>query len=434
LKYYTTKNNNSERAILVGVVKRGVKRWLVEESIDELELLAVTAGADVLESVIQERDRTDPAYLIGRGKVEELAQMAKYLDADLVIFDEDLSPGQAKNIENICDVKIVDRSGLILDIFASRAKTREARTQVELAQLQYLLPRLTRRWTHLSRQEGGIGLRGPGETQIEVDRRMIRRRIAILSTELEKIGNQRKIRRKQRQGIFKAALVGYTNVGKSTLMNALSQADIFVEDRLFATLDATIRVMTASEQQKVLLIDTVGFIRKLPHHLIASFKSTLEETLDADLLLHVIDITHPHFCEQMKTVSQVLEELGVGNRPVLNVFNKIDLLKETGLIARLKIQERPCVFISAKRGVFLEKLEHEILNFASQKTVALTIAVPTDESKTLSRIYDLADVLSVDYLDSQAILKLKSTPQNAHQIQQLIGEFSPNSVLHNVKP
>ena len=430
---HNTEENNRERAILVGIVRRGDKRWLVEDSMDELELLADTAGAEVLERVVQDRDRADPAYLIGRGKAEELAQMAKYLDADLVIFDEDLSPGQAKNIEEICDVKIVDRSGLILDIFASRAKSREARTQVELAQLQYLLPRLTRRWTHLSRQEGGIGVRGPGETQIEVDRRMIRRRIAVLSKELEKICNQRTIRRKQRKGIFKAALVGYTNVGKSTIMNALSHADTFVENRLFATLDATIRVMNASEQQKVLLIDTVGFIRKLPHHLVASFKSTLEETLDADLLLHVIDISHPNFHEQMETVSQVLDELGVSDKPVLKVFNKIDLLKESGLIARLTQQEQPCVSISAMRGIFLENLEQEILNFAVQDKVEFTITVPTDESKTLSQIYDLADVLKVEYLDSRAVLKLKSTTQNADQIQRMVSECSSDMVLVDAK-
>jgi len=391
---------------------------------DELELLALTAGAEVLERVIQERDRIDPAYLIGRGKIEELAQMAKYLDADLVIFDEDLSPGQAKNIENICDVKIIDRSGLILDIFASRAKTREAKTQVELAQLQYLLPRLTRRWTHLSRQEGGIGVRGPGETQIEVDRRMIRKRIAVLSKELEKIGSQRTIRRKQRKGVFKAALVGYTNVGKSTLMNALAQADTFVEDRLFATLDPTIRIMNISEQQRVLLIDTVGFIRKLPHHLVASFKSTLEETLDADLLLHVIDISHPNYREQMATVSQVLEDLGVGDKPILKVFNKIDLLKEPGLIARLKKTEQQVVFISAMRGIFLDNLQREIESYAIQDKVELTITIPTDKSKTLSQIYDLADVVNVEYLDSRAVLKLKSTLQNANQIKRLVGELS----------
>ena len=423
-KLHNTQDNNRERAILVGLSRRGDKRWLLEDSMDELELLADTAGADVLERIIQERDRIDSAYYIGRGKVEELAQMAKYMDADLAIFDDDLSPAQAKNIEAMCDVKIVDRSGLILDIFAGRAQTREARTQVELAQLQYLLPRLTRRWTHLSRQVGGIGVRGPGETQIEVDRRLIRKRIAVLSTELEKIGNQRNIRRKQRKGIFKAALVGYTNVGKSTIMNALSTADTFVEDRLFATLDATIRKMNASEQEKILLIDTVGFVRKLPHHLVASFKSTLEETLDADLLLHVIDISHPNFREQMETVSQVLEELGVGGKPVLKVFNKIDQLEETGLITRLTEQEQPCVFISALQGLFVEKLEQKIISFVAESTVVFAVSVPTDKSKTLSQIYDLADVLEVNYLDSRAELKCKSNPTNANLIRQLVGKFS----------
>jgi len=422
---HNTEENIRERALLIGVVKRGDSRWLIEDSMDELELLTITAGAEVLERVIQDRERADPAYFIGRGKAEELAQMAKYLDADLLIFDEDLSPSQAKNIEEICDVKIIDRSGLILDIFASRAKTREARTQVELAQLQYLLPRLTRRWTHLSRQEGGIGVRGPGETQLEVDRRIIRKRIGILSKQLEKITKQRTIRRKQRQGVYKAALVGYTNVGKSSLMNALAQADTFVENRLFATLDATIRAMNTPEQQKVLLIDTVGFIRKLPHHLVASFRSTL--------LLHVIDIHHPNFHEQIETVSQVLADLGAGEKPVLKVFNKIDLLSETGLIARLKQQHQPCVFISATRGLFLENLVKEILTFASQNTIEFDVSMPAKESKRISQIYDLADVLKVEYIDSFVRLRLKSTPAKANQIKRMSVKFKFDPVAAEIK-
>jgi GTP-binding protein HflX len=328
----------------------------------------------------------------------------------------------------MCDVKILDRSGLILDIFATRAKTREARTQVELAQLNYLLPRLTRRWTHLSRQEGGIGVRGPGETQIEVDRRLIRKKIALLSQELLKIANQRTIRRKHRKGIFKAALVGYTNVGKSTIMNVLTQADTFVENRLFATLDPTIRTMKASEHTKVLLIDTVGFVRKLPHHLVASFKSTLEETLDADLLLHVINTSHPHFKNQMATVTQVLDDLGVSNKPILKIFNKIDLVQENGLIARLMQNEQPCVCISATKRLFQEKLEKEIINFANRNFVQLTIKLSTKDSKTLSRIYELADVSNVDYVDSQVILDVKSTPFQADRIKQLVNDSASEKI------
>ncbi|MCU0644116.1 MAG: GTPase HflX, partial [bacterium] len=300
--------HNKERAILVGVIHHRQDRELVDEYLDELALLADTAGAEVLYRMVQEREVINPGYFIGRGKVDFLAQQVSDLKADLVIFDEDLSPAQARNLEEECKTKIIDRSGLILDIFARRAKTREAKTQVELAQLQYLLPRLTRRWTHLSRQAGGvgIGLRGPGETQLEVDRRMIRKRIATLSRELEQIEKQRDLRRRRRSDLFNVALMGYTNVGKSTLMNALTSSDVFVEDRLFATLDATVRLMDHAGDQKILLIDTVGFVRKLPHHLVASFKSTLEETREADLLLHLVDCSHPHFLDQMNVINGVI--------------------------------------------------------------------------------------------------------------------------------
>jgi len=322
-----TEIKSKERAIVVGLVRDGQERHQVDENLDELELRADTAGAEVLERIVQTRDRMDSAFMIGRGKAKELADTAKYLDADLVIFDDDLTPAQAKNIEQLCQVKVVDRSGLILDIFANHARTREARTQVELAQLKYLLPRLTRQWKHLSRQVGGIGVRGPGETQLEVDRRLIRKRIAILEKELLQIAKQRSIRRKSRQDEFKAALVGYTNVGKSTLLNVLTNAEALVKNQLFATLDSTIRTMQ-KEDRKVLLIDTVGFIRKLPHHLVASFKSTLEEITEADLLLHVIDVSLPEFREQMKVVHAVLKELKVSDRPMIKVFNKIDVLQD----------------------------------------------------------------------------------------------------------
>ncbi|MBD3287623.1 GTPase HflX, partial [candidate division KSB1 bacterium] len=289
-----------ENAILVGVVHKNQSHEQVNEYLEELELLADTAGADVLSKEIQDRKEIDPAFFIGKGKADMLGNVANEIDASVIIFDDELSPAQTRNLEKRCDVKIIDRNALILDIFASRAKSREARTQVELAQLQYLLPRLTRMWTHLSRQAGGagIGLRGPGEKQLEVDRRLIQKRITHLQNDLTKIEKQRDIRRRQREEAFKVALMGYTNVGKSTLMNAMTQSDVFVENRLFATLDSTVRRMDISNGTEILLIDTVGFIRKLPHHLVASFKSTLEETQEADLLLHVIDISSPNFREQ----------------------------------------------------------------------------------------------------------------------------------------
>ncbi|MEK6650721.1 MAG: GTPase HflX, partial [Bacteroidota bacterium] len=277
-----------ERCILVGVSTRTASREDLAESLDELELLADTAGADVVARLTQDRDRFEPATFIGKGKVEELHTLVVDQRVPMVIFDDDLSPAQVRNLEAALECKVVDRSGLILDIFASRAKSSEARTQVELAQLQYMLPRLTRAWTHLSKQFGGIGTKGPGETQIETDRRMVRTRIGHLQEKLERIGQQRLTQRKGRSKHVRAALVGYTNVGKSTLLNILSGSDVFVENRLFATLDPTTRFVDLGGGNSLLMTDTVGFIRKLPHHLVASFKSTLEEVTEADLLLHVV--------------------------------------------------------------------------------------------------------------------------------------------------
>lgn len=413
-------NIRQERAIVVGMVRPDQSREVVNEYLDELELLADTAGAEVLERVIQERHRMDSSFMIGKGKAEELATTAKYLDADLIIFDDDLSPAQVKNLEQLCQTKIVDRSGLILDIFAKHARTREARTQVELAQLNYLLPRLTRQWTHLSRQVGGIGVRGPGETQLETDKRLIRDRIRVLHKELEKISSQRSNRRKGREELYKAALVGYTNVGKSTLLNALTQADVLVEDRLFATLDSTIRAFDFSEHQRMLLIDTVGFIRKLPHHLVASFKSTLEEAADADLLLHVIDVSHPFFREQMQTVKDVLHDLKLDDRPILNVFNKIDKLEDRSLLAELEQTQQPCVFISAGQGVFLNELMQKIGGFIEQQTRFLSLTLPISASKLIAQLHQLAEVLEIDYQDEFVSIKLKTTAENAERIEQLV--------------
>ncbi|NOY61496.1 MAG: GTPase HflX [Calditrichaeota bacterium] len=411
-----------ERALVVGIVRPNQSRFLVNDYLDEIELLAETAGADVLERIVQKRNRIDPAFMIGRGKVEELALAAKYLDADLIIFDDDLSPAQVKNIENVCEIKILDRSGLILDIFAKHARTREARIQVELAQLKYLVSRLTRQWKHLSRQVGGIGVRGPGETQLEVDRRLIRKRIAVLEKSLEKISKQRSNRRKNRSDTFKAALVGYTNVGKSTILNALTNASALVEDQLFATLDATIRSAELADHRRILLIDTVGFIRKLPHHLVASFKSTLEEASDADMLLHVIDISNPNFREQMRTVESVLAELKIDDKPILKVFNKIDKLQDSSLIAKLKNDEQPCVFISAKRGIFLSDLRDQLHLFIERFSKTMEISLPVNEAEIISRLHDLGEILSIDYQDSQAIINFKTTTINADRVQRLIAE------------
>lgn len=408
---------NRERAILVGIERRG-RRWEVNDHLDELEQLADTADANVIERVVQARDRIDPAFMIGRGKIKELGQMAKYLDSDLIIFDDDLSPAQAKNIENICKSKIIDRSGLILDIFAKHARTKEARTQVELAQLNYLLPRLTRQWTHLSRQVGGIGVRGPGETQLEVDRRLIRKRISLLETELEKISKQRKIRRKRRKDIFKIALVGYTNVGKSTLINSLTDAEVRVENQLFATLDSTIRSM--ENQEKTLLIDTVGFIRKLPHHLVASFKSTLEEARNADMLMHVVDVSHPHFEDQIETVRSVLRDLNIVKKPTLYVFNKIDCVEDKSPVFNLRKRYDPSVFVSAKKGMFLNELKNTLNAFIQDSYTHLNVTIPLNRGDIIAKLHNIARVLKIDCFDNQANIAIESRSVNTNKVKQLL--------------
>jgi GTP-binding protein HflX len=299
-----------ERTMLVAINLKDVNKHLVEEHISELEELADTAGAESVFKIVQSRNRFDPAYYIGKGKAEELAQLVELNDIELVIFDDDLTAVQVRNLEKLFNRKIIDRSGLILDIFALRAKTKEAKTQVELAQLQYLLPRLTRAWTHLSKQYGGIGTKGPGETQIETDRRLIRNRISHLKENLGKIESQRITQSRNRKNHVRVSLAGYTNAGKSTLFNLLTKSDVFAEDKLFATLDSTTRSLDLIGRQKILISDTVGFIRKLPPHLVASFKSTLNEVRDADIILHVIDMSHDFYEVHVRIVDDTLKEFG----------------------------------------------------------------------------------------------------------------------------
>jgi GTP-binding protein HflX len=419
---HETESNDKERAFLVGLSRNNAGRWEAEEHLSELALLADTAGALVCDQFIQEKNRIDPAYFVGRGKAEDIATRADEEKIDLLIFDDDLSPAQIRNLERLSQKKILDRSGIILDIFARRAKTKEAKTQVELAQLNYLLPRLTRQWTHLSRQVGGIGTRGPGETQLEVDRRLIRERISSLKKELAKITKQREVRRRGRELELKVALVGYTNAGKSTLMNALTEADVFVEDRLFATLDATIRKMPLPDQSDALLIDTVGFIRKLPHHLVASFMSTLEEAKEADILLLVSDVSHPQLFEHMAVVRDVLNQLQILDKPTVCVFNKIDKLNEKGLMKRLKNEYQPCVFVSATKELFLSDLREVILNLGRRTIVDLDVTLDIKHSELISKIYSLAEVTERNYNGQTVTLHFKTTEENRQRISSLLSK------------
>jgi len=344
----------AERAVLVGHAGRDGRD--LPRSLEELRRLADTAGARVLGELVQRRGGVHPPTFLGKGKLADLKALVGELEADLVLFNDDLSPSQVRNLEKALEAKVVDRSELILDIFARRARSRESRLQVELAQLQYTLPRLTGMWKHLERQAGGIGTRGPGETQLETDRRIVREKIARLKQALEGVERERETQRRRRRGHFRAALVGYTNAGKSTLFNALTRAAVFVEDRLFATLDATTRQMVSPARQLALLTDTVGFIRKLPHHLVASFHSTLVEAVEADLLIHIVDAADPDLRRQMEAVDAVLEDLLAEPRPTVLVFNKLDLVAEEESVAGIEAEFPEAFLVSAKTGAGLDAL------------------------------------------------------------------------------
>ncbi|WP_428328324.1 GTPase HflX [Mucilaginibacter sp.] len=324
-KFYDTAVKQ-ERAVLVGVIVQGETDEQAKEYLEELEFLVATAGAETVKTFTQKLQKPDRATFVGSGRLEDIKAYVTAEEIDMVVFDDELTPSQLRNIENELQVKILDRNNLILDIFAGRAQTAQARTQVELAQLQYLLPRLTRLWTHLERQKGGIGMRGPGESQIETDRRLILNKISLLKDKLKLIDRQNETQRKNRGQMIRTALVGYTNVGKSTIMNMISKSEVFAENKLFATLDTTVRKVVI-ENVPFLLSDTVGFIRKLPHHLVECFKSTLDEVREADILIHVVDISHPHFEDQIRTVNETLKDIGAIDKPVITVFNKIDAFR-----------------------------------------------------------------------------------------------------------
>ncbi len=324
-KFYDTAVKQ-ERVVLVGIITPNETEEQEKEYLEELEFLVETAGGETIRSFTQKMQRPERATFVGTGKLEEIKEFVTAEEIDIVVFDDELTPSQLRNIENELQVKILDRSNLILDIFANRAQTAQAKAQVELAQLQYLLPRLTRLWTHLERQKGGIGMRGPGESQIETDRRLILNKIDLLKEKLKLIDRQNETQRKNRNQLVRTALVGYTNVGKSTIMNMISKSEVFAENKLFATLDTTVRKVVI-ENVPFLLSDTVGFIRKLPHHLVECFKSTLDEVREADILIHVVDISHPNFEDQIRTVNDTLKELGAVDKQIITVFNKIDAYK-----------------------------------------------------------------------------------------------------------
>jgi GTPase len=410
----------TERAMLVSLDTKEYSKEVVEEHLAELEELANTAGAETVFKIVQSKARMDSAYYIGKGKAEELAQLVELNDINIIIFDDDLTPVQVRNLSDLFKRKVIDRSGLILDIFASRAKSKEAKTQVELAQLQYLLPRLTRAWTHLSKQYGGIGTKGPGETQIETDRRIIRTRISHLKEKLVQIESQRTTQSAGRKNATRIAIAGYTNAGKSTLFNLLTSADVFAEDKLFATLDSTTRTLDVHDTEKILLSDTVGFIRKLPPQLVASFKSTLSEVREADIIFHVIDVSHPFYEDHLKVVEDTLKEFGSKDKKVVRIFNKVDLVKDKAKIDFIRNTHKDSVMISATRGINISSLKSMLNEIIEDQFVEAKIILNVSESKKVSQIHSLAEVLKIEYDEDGIKIHYRTSKQNSDKIRKII--------------
>src|SRR5437899_5372416 len=402
----TRPHKTHERALLIGLEKEGVSKWDLQDSLDELRELANSAGAKVVDTVTQKLQRPTAPYYIGRGKAESIKDSCQDQQVTSVIFDDELSPAQGRSVENLFARKVFDRTQLILEIVAQRARSREGRLQIELAQLQYLLPRITRMWHHLSRQTGGIGTRGPGETQLEVDRRRVQERIARLERELEGV---RKVRSTQRQGRKRhqwpvAAVVGYTNAGKSTLLNLMTGADVLAVDKLFATLDPTTRSFTLPNKQRVLLTDTVGFLRNLPHTLIESFKATLEEVSEADLLIHVVDLSHPRVDEQMAAVDSVVKELDAFGKQTLIVFNKIDLLENPELASTYCRRFPGSVAISAKSGRGIDQFVEALQAALGSWRLRSHFQIPLSASNLIAEIHRVGHVLDLQYDGDQAVI------------------------------
>ena len=416
-------NRETERVFIVGVQLKGHDAWRIDESLDELEELVGTAGGEVAGRGTQRLDKVNAATFIGPGKAHEFAEQCKEAGVDTVVFDEELTPAQGRNLEKVFECKILDRTALILDIFSQRARTREGKLQVELAQLNHLLPRLTRFWTHLSRQKGGIGMRGgEGESQLEVDRRKVRERIDKIQRDLEMVMRHRTVQRtgRKRNQWPLGSLVGYTNAGKSTLFNAITGASTLSEDKLFATLDPTTRRLRLPTNQNVLLSDTVGFIRKLPHDLVDAFKATLEEVIEADLLLHVVDISSPQAEEQIEAVNVVLDELGVADKPMLMVFNKIDRVTAPGLAKRFTGQYPNSIVVSAKTGEGFEAFMAELGKQLRPVRDLLVLSVPHSQSEVIARVHEVGQVLERDYNGTKAVLKVLVPPDQRAAFEPFI--------------
>ncbi len=409
-----------ERALLIGIEKVDETRDQALDSLRELSLLAYTAGACVIDETFQKLKRITPAYFIGEGKAKEISEVVKAKNIDVILIDSDLSPGQQGNLEMVCNAKVIDRTGLILDIFAQRAQSRAGKLQVELAQLNYLLPRLKGHGVFMSRLGGGIGTRGPGETKLEYDRRKIRDRIATLKRELSGLESSRQLYRTKRQEVPVPviAIVGYTNAGKSTLLNTLTQAGVLAEDKVFATLDPTTRKLTLDNHQKVLLTDTVGFIKKLPVQLIEAFKATLEEVVEADMLLHMIDVSHPEFEEQAQEVLNVLDQLGVSQKPILHVYNKVDVLPKNHHIFLHHKRLHPFCMISAQKGKNLEALFTHIQTLLSSFVETIDLKLPMEDQKILSLIYANGCVLEKKYFKKTICLKAQLPHRLANQLKK----------------